>query len=97
MTNRGQQENTRKIIENQLQPAPGTYDRRDGFDFVYEQRDEGTRQFKAPMPKKRVTVNLHNPHKAPEDKEAEIPGPATYNLPRHFDVIPEADGEEDFT
>mgnify|MGYP006952859272 FL=1 len=49
------------------------------------------------MPKKRVTVNLHNPHKAPEDREAEIPGPATYNRIREFDVIPEADGEEDFT
>ena len=38
------------------------------------------------MPKKRVTVNLHNPHKPPEDKEAEIPGPATYTKIREFDV-----------
>ena len=97
MTNRGAQENTRKIIENQLQPAPGTYDRRDGFDIVYEERDLGTRNFKMPLPKKMVTVNLHNPHKAPEDKKGELPGPATYNMVREFDVIPEQDGEEEFT
>jgi hypothetical protein len=44
-----------------------------------------------------VTVNLHNPHKAPDDKKTEIPGPATYTMPREFDVIPEQDGEEEFT
>jgi hypothetical protein len=39
---------TRKIIENQLQPAPGTYERRDGFDILPEQKDMGTRHFKLP-------------------------------------------------
>jgi hypothetical protein len=97
VTNRGAQENTRKIIENQLQPAPGTYDIRDGFDITYEERDIGTRAFRAPLSKKMVTVNLHNPHKAPDDKKSEIPGPATYTMPREFDVIPEQDGEEEFT
>ena len=61
-----------------------------------EQKDSGTRQFKHPMPKKIVTVNLHNPHKAPDEKNQESPGPATYNKPRDFDVIPEADNEEEF-
>jgi hypothetical protein len=60
-------------------------------------RDIGTRAFREALPKKMVTVNLHNPHKAPEDKKSEIPGPATYTMPRDFDVIPEQDGEEEFT
>ena len=79
-----------------MQPAPGTYDRRDGFDIAYEERDLGTRNFKLPMPKKMVTVNLHNPHKAPDDKKNEVPGPATYQMIRDFDVIPEQEGEEEF-
>lgn len=57
----------------------------------------GTRAFKAPMPKKMVTVNLHNPHKAPEENKNEEPGPATYKMPREFDIIPEQEGEEEFT
>ena len=81
-----------------MQPAPGTYDRRDGFDIKYEQRDIGTRNFKHPLPKKIVTVNLHNPHAPPENKKNERPGPASYNIVRDFDAIPETEeGDEDFS
>jgi hypothetical protein len=48
------------------------------------------------MGKKIVTVNLHNPHAPPEDKKNINPGPQTYKIQREFDVIPEADGEEEF-
>lgn len=48
VTNRGKGESTRQIIENQLLPAPGTYDITYGFDHAYDQRDLGTRQFKNP-------------------------------------------------
>lgn len=58
----------------------------------------GTNQFKLPMPKKIVTVNLHNPHAPPEDKKQVNPGPSTYFVRRDFDPIPEAaEGEEDFS
>jgi len=78
-------------------PAPGTYDLNDGFDGMYDQRDLGTRQFKHPMMKKIVTVNLHNPHAPPDDKKNEKPGPTSYQIHREFDVIPEqVEGEEDF-
>jgi len=97
VTNRNQQENTRKIIENQLQPAPGTYEKRDGFDIVFEQRGMGTRQFKAPMPKKIVTVNLHNPHAPPDDKKQVLPGPGSYQINRDFEAIPEQEGEDEFS
>ena len=49
------------------------------------------------MPKKIVTVNLHNPHAPPEDKKGARPGPGTYSIGRDFDVIPEQDGEEEFS
>ena len=96
VTNRGKQESTRQIIESQLLPAPGTYDRHDGFDISYESKDLGTRQFKNPISKKIVTVNLHNPHAPPEEKKNEKPGPASYTIKRDFDPIPEIpEGEED--
>lgn len=97
VTNRGERQSTRQIIEQQLLPAPGTYDKKDGFDGTYEQKDMGTRQFKKEGQKKIVTVNLHNPHAPPEDKKNERPGPASYKVARDFDPIPEVvDGEEDF-
>ena len=60
----------------------------------------GSHQFREPIPKKVVTVNLHNPH-APVDSKANkgLPGPASYNIVRDFDIIPETadDGDdEDF-
>lgn len=58
----------------------------------------GTRQFKAPMPKKLITVNLNNPHQPAENRKNEAPGPASYNIGRDFDVIPEMEeGDEDFS
>ena len=42
-------------------------------------------------------VNLHNPHEPSVDKRNIRPGPASYNIYRDFDPIPEvADGEEEF-
>ena len=50
------------------------------------------------MPKKIVTVNLHNPHAPPENKKNERPGPASYKIARDFDSIPETEeGDEDFS
>lgn len=49
------------------------------------------------MPKKIVTVNLHNPHSAPDEKKNVLPGPGQYTINRDFDVIPEQEGEEDFS
>ena len=78
-------------------PAPGTYDITDGFDAAYEQKDMGSSQFKNPITKKIVTVNLHNPHAPPDEKKNERPGPSSYVVKRDFDPIPEQiEGEEDF-
>ena len=49
------------------------------------------------MPKKIVTVNLHNPHSAPDEKKNVLPGPGQYEIQRDFDPIQEVDGEEDFS
>lgn len=40
---------TRQIIEQQLLPAPGTYDKNDGFDVTHLSKDVGTAQFKKQM------------------------------------------------
>ena len=41
------------------------------------------------MPKKIFTVHLNNPHQPAEDKKREEPGPASYQITRDFDAIPE--------
>lgn len=44
-----------------------------------------------------MTVNLHNPHAPPEEKQTQNPGPSSYTIKRDFDPIPEAaEGEEEF-
>lgn len=97
-TTRGQQESIRRLTQQQFEPAPGTYQNRDGFDIKFEERDLGTRAFKAPMPKKLITVNLNNPHQPAENRKQEAPGPASYNIARDFEAIPELEeGDEDFS
>jgi hypothetical protein len=50
------------------------------------------------MPKKLITVNLNNPHQPTDNRKNERPGPASYNITREFDVIPEIEeGDEDFS
>ena len=50
------------------------------------------------MPKKLITVNLNNPHQPADNRKNVAPGPASYNIPREFDVIPEQEeGDEDFS
>ena len=57
-------------------------------------------QFREQIPKRVVTVNLHNPHAPVDSKNNKgLPGPASYNIIRDFDIIPETaeDGDdEDF-
>lgn len=55
-----------RLIKAQFNPAPGSYDKNDGFDVVYKDKDQATRQFMANMPKKIVPVNLYDPHAEPE-------------------------------
>ena len=54
-----------------------------------------TRQFKDPVPKKIVPVNLYNPHAEPENDKKKSPEMCTYDLPRDFDK-PKFNAEEDF-
>jgi hypothetical protein len=65
-----------------LEPAPNSYDYVHGFDLAERERDQGSRPFRLPLPKKIVPVNLYNPHAPVEDeKHKGIPGPGKYNVP----------------
>ena len=79
-----------------MQPAPGTYDRHDGFDIKFQEAAKvGSRQFRDPIMKKRVSVNLHDPYAPADKKDKGPPGPSSYNVPRDFDAIPEDVGEDE--
>ena len=86
--------NERALIpENKLDyqrnmPAPGDYDRMDGFDIMYPEDDDrkNTAAFREPIPKKIVPVNLYDPHSEPENEKSKKPEPCSYKLPRLFDV-----------
>lgn len=81
-----------------MQPAPGTYNRHDGFDIKFEETNQGTRHFRLPTKKAIKKVNTYAPHEQDDKLKDERPGPASYNLPRHFDPIHEMmdEGEEEF-
>ena len=66
-------------------PAPGQYDRQDGFDVKYQEQDKGSHQFVDRIQKQIVPVNLYDPHAPPEDEKNKHPEPATYKLHRMFD------------
>ena len=78
----------KKLEQYRNEPAPGDYDRLDGFDIMYEEDDDrnNTAAFREPIPKKIVPVNLYDPHAEPEQEKNKRPDPATYNKPRLFDV-----------
>ena len=69
-------------------PAPGDYDRLDGFDIMYPEEDDRniTAAFREPIPRKIVPVNLYDPHAEPEQDKNKMPEVTSYNLPRLFDV-----------
>lgn len=82
-----------KLLDPNL-PAPGTYEKFDGFDGKWRETDFGTRQFKDDAQKKIVPVNLYNPHAVPETNKNKMPGPQKYNVQRLFDVPEQPEGEE---
>jgi hypothetical protein len=67
-------------------PAPGDYDRQDGFDVKWKEEDDTSAAFREPIPKKIVPVNLYNPHADPDADKSKHPEPGTYKLNRLFDV-----------
>ena len=54
-----------------------------------------THQFRVPVPKKIVPVNLYNPHAEPENDKNKHPEPPAYHLHREFDP-PKFNPEDDF-
>lgn len=54
-----------------------------------------THQFKDPVAKKIVPVNLYNPHAAPDNDRKKYPEMCTYDVPREFDE-PRFNAEENF-
>jgi len=82
-----------KLLDPNL-PAPGTYEKLDGFDSKWRETDFGTRQFKEDAQRKIVPVNLYNPHAVPETNKNKQPGPQYYKVQRLFDVPELPEGEE---
>ena len=84
-----------KTLENASNaPAPGHYEKIDGFDGKWRETDFGTRQFKDDAQRKIVPVNLYNPHAVPETEKNKIPGPQHYKVSRLYDVPEQPEGEE---
>lgn len=75
-------------------PAPGHYEKLDGFDSKWRETDFGTRQFKEETQRKIVPVNLYNPHAVPENDRNKQPGPQAYKVARLYDVPEQPEGEE---
>lgn len=77
------------------QPAPGDYEKLDGFDIKWREKDETSSAFREPVPRKIVPVNLYNPHAEPVVDKNKMPEPCTYKVARLFDV-PEQDEDVEF-
>jgi len=82
---------------DEFSPAPGHYDNINNGDFdkKWIDFDVLTHQFREPVPKKIVPVNLYNPHADPENDKKKQPEPGTYELRREFDP-PKFNADEDF-
>jgi len=78
-----------------MDPAPGQYETADGFDLKWREQDLNAQaNFKEPVPKKIVPVNLYNPHAEPEGDKNKFPEPCTYKVQRLFDVPEMAENDE---
>jgi hypothetical protein len=85
----------RALVQAGFNPAPGQYERYDGFDDKWKDNDILTAPFRDPVPKKIVPVNLYNPHSEPDNEKKKHPEMCTYDVPREFD-LPRFNAEDDF-